>query len=519
MKHVLPAAVAAVAVAIAGGIAGCTAGSSPGSAAAPVTSSGPAVAGAKLSWHACNNQGAQLRCATLKVPLDYAHPGGRKITLALSEVPATAPPSKRQGIMLVNPGGPGGSGLNLAAFVADGLDPNVAAKYDIVGFDTRGVGDSVPSMHCDPSFFSRARPDYIPASAAAEQTLINRAKAYAADCEKKYGWLLPFMTTKDIARDMDSIRAAMGQQKLSYFAYSYGTYIGQVYATLFPNRVHRMVLDSTVGPAGVWWADNLDQDYAFQGRIKAFFAWVAKYNDIYHLGSTAQQVSQNWYQARGQLKAHPVPGPSGQPLIGPDEWDDTFLIGGYDNGYWPGLASAFAAYLHGGSTSELVTQYQQEGVQNENEFAVYNAVECSDVNWPRSWATWNSATRKVYKTAPFEAWDNTWFNAACAFWPVKGPAKPMQIKGSAGLPGILMLQGTLDAATPYAGALAAHRALPSSRMVVVKGGGNHGQSLADPPNSCVNGYLNRYLASGALPQGPGPVNATCPNLPNPTPAG
>src|SRR5581483_8060931 len=240
MKHVLPAAVAAVAVAIAGGIAGCTAGSSPGSAAAPVTSSGPATAGAELSWHACNNQGAQLRCASLKVPLDYAHPGGRKITLALSEVPATAPAGKRQGIMLVNPGGPGGSGLNLAAFVADGLDPNVAAEYDIVGFDTRGVGDSVPSMHCDPSFFSRARPDYIPASAAADQTLINRAKAYAADCQKKYSWLLPFMTTKDIARDMDSIRAAMGQQKLSYFGYSYGTYIGQVYATLFPHRVHRM---------------------------------------------------------------------------------------------------------------------------------------------------------------------------------------------------------------------------------------------------------------------------------------
>ena len=89
---------------------------------------------------------------------------------------------------------------------------------------------------------------------------------------------------------------------------------------------------------------------------------------------------------------------------------------------------------------------------------------------------------RSYKTAPFEAWDNTWFNAACAFWPVKGPAKPMQIDGLAGLPAILMLQGTLDAATPYAGALAAHRALPSARMVVVKGGGNHGQSLADPPN-------------------------------------
>jgi pimeloyl-ACP methyl ester carboxylesterase len=458
-----------------------------------------------------------MRCASLQVPLDYSRPSGTKITLALSEVPATAPASQRQGALLVNPGGPGGSGLSLASFVAEGLDPSVAAKYDIIGFDTRGVGSSVPSLHCDPSFFSRARPDYIPSSAAAEQSSIDRAKTYAADCEKKYGWMLPYMTTQNIARDMDSIRAALGQPKISYFAYSYGTYIGEVYATLFPQRVHRMVLDSTVDPRGVWWADNIQQDYAFEGRMKAFFAWMAKYDGVYHLGATPAAVSDNWYKARAELEAHPVPGPSG-PLIGPDEYDDTFLVGGYDNGYWPGLAAALSSYLSKHSTSQLVAQYDEEGTQNENEFAVYNAVECGDVNWPRNWATWNSATKQVYATAPFEAWDNAWFNAACAFWPVKGPAKPLQIKGT-GLPGILMLQGTLDAATPYPGALAAHKLLPSSRMVVVEGGGNHGQSLADPPNTCVNGYLDRYLGSGALPSGPDPVNATCPALPDPTPNG
>jgi len=458
-----------------------------------------------------------MQCASLQVPLDYSHPGGRKITLALSRVPATAPPSERQGALLVNPGGPGGPGVSWAAFVAGGLPRSIASKYDIIGFDTRGVGSSVPALHCDPSFFSQARPDYIPVTAADEQANVNRAKTYAADCAKKYGWLLPHMTTEDIARDMDSIRAALGQRQISYFAYSYGTYIGQVYATLFPHRVRHMVLDSTVGPTGAWWTDNIEQDYAFQGRIAAFFAWVAKYDGIYHLGSTAAQVRRNWYAARADLAAHPVPGPSGRPLIGPDEWDDTFLAGGYDSGYWPGQAAAFASYLNSHLTSQLVAQYNQEGVQNENEFAVYNAVECSDVNWPRSWATWNSATKTVYKTAPFEAWDNAWFNAACAFWPVKGPAKPLQIKG-AGLPGILMLQGTLDAATPYAGAQAAHRLLPSARMVVVQGGGNHGQSLAAPPNSCVNNYLNQYLTSGALPEQPGLVNATCPAVPDPTPA-
>ena len=167
-----------------------------------------------------------MRCAGLRVPLNYANPGGRSITLALSEVPATAPPGQRQGILLVNPGGPGGSGLGLASFVAQGLDPAVAAKYDIVGFDTRGVGSSGPALHCNRAFFSRERPNYIPANAAAEHVLINRAKSYAADCEKRYGWLLPYMTTANIARDMDQIRIAMGQQKLSYFGYSYGTYIG-----------------------------------------------------------------------------------------------------------------------------------------------------------------------------------------------------------------------------------------------------------------------------------------------------
>ncbi len=184
------------------------------------------------------------------------------------------------------------------------------------------------------------------------------------------------------------------------------------------------------------------------------------------------------------------------------------MAGGYNNGYWPSLAAAISAYLHGGSTQQLVTIFNQIGKQNENEFAVYNAVECADVAWPRSWARWDADTRTVYRTAPFEAWDNAWFNAACAFWPVHGPAKPMKI-GASGLPGILMLQGTLDAATPYAGAQNAHRQLPTAKMVVVRGGGNHGQSLAFPPNTCVNGYLNRYLATGALPSGSGLVNATC----------
>ena len=525
MRNDLPAARAAAALAalaaVAVALSGCSGGSSPagqqagGQPAAgtsPAADPQPAGPPPRLTWHHCSALAAPLRCASLRVPLDYRHPGGRKITLALSEVPATAP-SGRLGALLVNPGGPGGTGLGLAATVAAGLDRSVASRYDIVGFDPRGVGASVPALHCEPSFFGGARPDYIPATRAAEQVLIGRARTYARACEQKYGWLLPHLTTQDTARDIESIRAAMHQQQVSYFAYSYGTYIGQVYATMFPGRVRRMVLDSTVDPTGVWYQDNIDQDYAFQGRLEAFFSWAASHDAVLRLGSTRAQVSQAWYRARRQLAAHPVRLSNGVQ-VGPDEYDDTFLVGGYSNSAWPDLATALAAYLHQGSSAGLVAAYQAGGRQHENEFAVYNATECSDVSWPRNWARWDADTRKVYSTAPFLAWDNAWFNAACAFWPVHGPAHPLRI-GARGLPGILMIQGTLDAATPYAGAQRAHRALPTARMVVVEGGGNHGQSLSSPPNTCVDGYLNRYLATGALPQGPGPVNATCPALPPP----
>ena len=506
-------------------LAGCTSGSPGAAGSSAPASPGPAggsTQAAPLHWSACTLTGVPgitVKCANLQVPLNYSQPGGRKITLALTEVPATVPASQQQGDLLVNPGGPGASGRSLAADVAAGLSPQVAAEYNILGFDPRGVGASVPALHCEPDFFAGVRPNFIPASQAAEQVLINRAKAYAAGCEQRFGWLLPYMTTANVARDLDSIRVALGQQKINYYAFSYGTYLGQVYATLFPDRVRRMVLDSTVDPQGVWYQDNIDQDYAFEGRMQAFFAWVATYDGTYHLGSSAAQVQQAWYTARNRLLAHPVSGPDG-PEIGADELDDTFLLGGYENTLWPSLAQALSAYLLQDSTGPLISQWQQNAVpnDNENEFAVYNAVQCADVNWPRNWATWDSDTRKVYSSAPYQAWDNAWYNAACAFWPVKGPAQPMKI-GAPGLPGILMLQGTLDAATPYAGAQDAHKALPTARMVVVEGGGNHGQSLANPSDGCVQGYLNNYLATGALPGQPGPVNATCPPVPDPTPAG
>jgi pimeloyl-ACP methyl ester carboxylesterase len=496
----------------AGTSASGAAGTKTGGAASYAAGSAAIVpSAAALNWKACTGDLAGVQCASLPVPLNYADPGGRKITIALSMLPATAPVAQQQGVMLVNPGGPGGPGRSFAAYVASGISPQVRADYDIVGFDPRGVGGSSPALSCEPSFFQGVRPDYIPASAAAEQVLINRAKAYATGCEQRFGWFLPYETTVNTARDLDQIRQLFGVQQVTYYGISYGTYLGQVYGTLFPGRVRRMVLDSIVDPTGAWYSDNIEQDYAFQGRIEAFFAWTAKYDSIYHLGTSAAQVQAAYYAIRGKLGKQPLDG-----KVGADELDDTILEGGYLNTLWPLFAEALSEYLVQGDPTALLTQYEEYGTLTENSFAVYNAVECGDVNWPRNWAKWQSDTLRVYRTAPFEAWGNAWFNAACAFWPVQGPAKPFQVNG-AKLPPVLMLQGTLDPATPYAGAQDAHKLLPTARMVVVEGGGNHGQSLESPPDDCVQNYLNRYLAAGAVPDRPGLVNATCAPVADPAP--
>ena len=475
----------------------------------PAAPPGPA----RLHWAPCPGVAAGLDCAALRVPLDYARPGGRHITIALSEVPASAPSGLRQGVLVVNPGGPGGSGRALAATVAGELPPSIASEYTIVGFDPRGVGASVPSMHCDPSYFRPVQPSYTPATRTAELALEAKARGYAQACERRYGWLLPYMSTVDTARDVESIATAMGQARISYFGFSYGTYIGQVYATLYPASVRRMVLDSTVDTTGVWYADNLAQDVAAQRRLGTMFAWAARYDGTYHLGSTGGEVAASFATAKARLTLHPVAG-----RLGPDELDDDFVAGLYTTSVWPDLAAALSSYLRRGSSSSLVALYRTVGAQDENEFAVYNAVECSDVAWPRNWARWDSDTRKLARVAPLVTWDNTWFNAACAFWPVKGPAKPFEV-GAPGLPGILMVQGSADAATPYAGAQRAHALLPSARMVVVEGDGNHGEFLSAPPGGCVAGYVYRYLASGRLPTGTGTVNARCPADRPPVPFG
>ncbi|MEU9855600.1 alpha/beta hydrolase [Streptomyces sp. NPDC047974] len=466
-----------------------------------------------LAWTDCGTKAyPKLQCGTLKVPLDHDDPAGRSITLALTRIPHTAKTS--QGPLLVNPGGPGGSGRGMAGYVAASLPAEVAAQYDVIGFDPRGVGKSEPALDCRPGHFDPVRPDSVPRGAEAERTALERAQAFAASCGKKHADVLPHIDTVSTARDLDLIRAALGAERITYLGYSYGTYLGAVYARLYPERVRRMALDSVVNPNGVWYEDNIAQDYAFDTRHKDLMAWVAKHDEAYGLGKDPAAVEAAWYRMREELRDSPAGG-----KVGPGELEDTFLPGGYYDGYWPKLASAFSAYVNEQDPAPLVAAYERYGEADsaaDNGYSVYAAVQCRDAAWPKDWNVWRKDNWEVHAKAPFSTWNNAWYNAPCAFWPVE-PLTPPDVTNDR-LPPVLVLQATDDAATPYEGGLALHRMLHGSSLVVEQGGGNHGVTLAG--NECLDAHLSTYLATGAVPRAEGgsEVDAVCAALPAPEPA-
>lgn len=512
---------------IAGAIAGCatvavvtTAAAPTRAASASLRPAAPGLRGAapgeasvtRIAWGACANAAltkAQVQCGRLQVPLDYRAPSGPHITLAVSRVRHTVPTARYQGVMLTNPGGPGGSGLPYAA-LGKHVPKNAGASYDWIGFDPRGVGSSTPSLSCLPNYFHGNRPPYVPITDALRTTWLARSRAYAAACEGDAAALLPHMTTIDSAHDMDSIRAALGARTINYYGFSYGTYLGQVYTTLFPSRVRRMVLDSNVDPRDVWYRANLNQDIAFERNIRIWFGWLARYNSVYHLGTTEFAVQRLFYQQETALRRHPAGG-----VVGPSEWHDAFLWAGYYQIIWLDLADVFASWVHQRDSKKLIAAYRSaDSVGNDNGYAVYNAVQCTDAQWPQQWSTWARDNWRTYRVAPFETWSNAWFNAPCLFWPARART-PVQVNG--GSVPALLVDETLDAATPYPGSLEVRRLFPRSRLLAEPGGTTHAGTLRG--NACADDTIAAYLATGVLParRAGDRADAYCTPLPEPVP--
>jgi pimeloyl-ACP methyl ester carboxylesterase len=526
MRKIAAAIAAAVVTAGLGFIAPAAASAATAASAAETQSAqtGP------VTWGTCAEKAlaqAGAKCGYLSVPLNYSHPSGPKIKIAVSRILHTSSAKNYRGIILTNPGGPGGSGLDLNMYLvaqlkADNLSA-AAADYDWIGFDPRGVGSSIPAISCEPNYFSADRKSYDPTTKSILSYWLHRSHGYDQACAAKGSAqraLLDNMTTVDSAKDMNSIRLALvgPRGKMSYYGFSYGTYLGQVYATLYPHTLNQLILDSNVDPRQVWYKANLNQDIAFNRNINIWFGWLAKYNSVYHLGATEAAVSKRWYAELATLAKHPVNG-----VVGPDEWTDIFLEAGYYQLTWLELGSAFADWENTHSSAaaaNLVTLYQQTDTPgDDNEFAVYNAVQCTDVQWPTSWPVWQRDNTAVNRVAPFETWDNAWYNAPCLNWPA--PAQqPVRVASHGtghAIHSALLIDETLDAATPFEGSLEVRKLFPNSVLLAEPGGTTHADSLFG--NLCVDGTIASYLETGKLP--PRKRNAewdlTCQPLPVPNP--
>ncbi|WP_242901493.1 alpha/beta hydrolase [Actinomadura terrae] len=472
-----------------------------------------------LKWHACPADFVKqvhdlydvlypvskiVQCAELQVPLDYAKPRGKQITVQLTRTPHTGKGAAK-GDIVVNPGGPGGGGALFGPRVFAQNSAPMREAFNVIGFDPRGVGMSVPALSCDPNYTNAPRPDYGTGDGKSVATWLKKAKGYADACGKsdKIG-LLDHIKTIDSVNDVESIRKALGSKKLDYYGASYGTYLGSTYATVYPKNVGRMVLDGNVGPSDVWYDANLNQDVAFDKNMEYYFGWLAKYDSVYHLGAKQKQVRDFFYGLRAKLKKQAVyykDPDSGQTLaVGPDELTDVLQNAAYrrNQALWHGYGNALSALTKGDvATFALTFGAQTTGGADDNSYAVYDAVQCTDVQWPLSWRKWQRDNEKINKKHPFLTWGNAWYNAPCLFWPAKA-GKPVNVGHTKDLPkNILMFQSTDDAATPYEGALELHRRLKGSHLVVQDGDRTH--CIVHRGSAAVDAYFDAYFLKGSLP--------------------
>jgi pimeloyl-ACP methyl ester carboxylesterase len=324
------------------------------------------------------------------------------------------------------------------------------------------------------------------------------------------------MSTVDNAKDMDALRSALigdaPTAKLNYYGYSYGTYLGQVYATLFPDRVGRFVFDGVVNPTDYWYGANLKQEVWFDRNLKTFFRWIAKHPGAYHLGRDARAIRRGYYRLLKKLDRHPAY----HRKLGPDELTDAVIGAPYYVFDWNYIAYAYSKLVRSGRGGPMFGLYRDANMGDDNGYAVYLGVQCTDAQTP-SWSKQKRDAWRIHKKHPYLAWDNTWFNAPCLHWPAAG-RRPVAVSGSAaGAQGgrFLLVNETRDAATPYSGALRVRLLFPTSRLIAGVDGTTHAGSLRGV--TCVDNRIANFLAYGTMPTrlSGSRADVSCPKAPPP----
>ena len=472
----------------------------------PLVPGTAAQAAPGLAWGPCASApGTELECADLSVPLDYRAPGGKSITVAVSRIKA-ADPAKRRGVMLLNPGGPGGSGLDMPLFLADSLPADVLDRYDLIGFDPRGVGRSTP-ISCgipDTAPFELILP--YPAADGSIARNIDFARRTARSCAATAGDLLPHITTANTARDMDRIRAALGESKLNYLGYSYGSYLGAVYVSLFPQRSDRIILDSAVDPALVWRGVWSSWGEAVALRLPDFYRWAAGHDDIYHLGATPRAVERTYYRIARQLDRDPAELPD--ITVTGNIFREQTRSALYDDRAFPYLAQFWQLFADPARSAGPAGLAEPAA---DNSIAVLYGIVCGDVSWPRDprlYARTSAASRRAYPaTAGMPA--NIW---PCAFWAHRPVEPPVKVTDR-GPRNVLILQNLRDPATSWRNGYGLRQALGRRAAFVTVDAGGHGiYGIRSGP--CTDAIATGFLVDGHLPSrdrfcdGPSPDDVT-----------
>ncbi|OLT28126.1 peptidase [Nocardiopsis sp. CNR-923] len=458
-----------------------------------------------LDWGPCKDlepSGDEvLECATLTVPLVRTAGGDRvpgadeTVELALSRVRATG---TTRHTLIVNPGGPGSGARRWASMTHGRMPEELREVYDVVAFDPRGVGASTPAITCDPDYFTPVRPDTVPADGGEEAVLRADARAYARACAENTGRLLSHTRTEDTAHDMDAVRRALGEERIDYLGYSYGSYLGTVYSSLYPDRVRSLVLDSVVNPDNPWYESNHVQSRALQRAAQHFFDWAARHHATYRLGRTGDEVAEAYYRLRSELRADPI-----EATVGPTELETAVLVVAYAESTWPGVARALSAWINDGDDTGLLTLHRTYGdhADSDRSYGGYLAVQCTDAHWPTDWSAWRTDARMAHEEAPFVGWHNAWYNAPCLDWGADSgnwyqvgdaPHEHRAFDGPA-----LIVHASGDGATPVEGAHTLRDRLPGSVLVMEEGGHTHG--VAFTGNMCVDEIVAAYLLHGSLP--------------------
>jgi pimeloyl-ACP methyl ester carboxylesterase len=485
---------------------------------------GPAAAGANtIPWSKCYPQFGPFECGRLQVPLDYNDPNGATISLSVIRLPATDP-AHRIGSLFLNPGGPGGSGVSWALDVAPTLySPAVRARFDIIGFDPRGIGGSA-ALRC----FGNANqwapaftPFAFPSTTDELQTWMAADHYLASNCAQRGGRIGDHMATADVARDLDALRQAVGDDKLNYVGWSYGTMIGQTYANMYPDKVGRMIIDGVVDPAA-WTTGNGDgATVPVTARFHSPEGAQATLNEFFRLCDAAGPRcafgpdSAARFTALGNaLKAHPIQVTFPDGTTG--ELNYSTLIAStlsamYDTGTWASLAQFLAGAetqtdpeALGAKLAEFAMplgyEIHRHHLHYFNNIEGFPGVMCTDADNPRSYDSWWEAAHAADTTSLFGGiW--TWYSSICIDWPFNDGDRFTGPWTHPTADPVLVIGNTFDPATPYQNAVLASQLLPNSRLLTLHGWGHASLFLS----TCIDTAAAHYLVDLTLP----PAGTVC----------